>query len=357
MIDFIEYVVAELKSKRLSKPDAVALVRQFSLRPSISAAGAVIHPLLHSNTSDLSEQRYSSILTGEEFFLTDHQVRSDAHTSQKILPGVAYLEMARAAIEKAAPARPGSAVLELHDTVWAQPIVVSSKKQVNLALLTDDYEQIDYEIYSQDADQDIVHCQGSAVWGRHPAPPRLDLEQLKGEMRQGQLEPSTVYALCARMGMIYGPAFQAITSIHRGNDQVLAQLCLPPAAENSWGSYVLHPSLMDGALQAAVGLIEAGSEASRLTRLPFALESLRIVSPCAREMFSWVRYAPGSQAGASLAGSSGSGTMIRRAHVIRDYFWRGGERWKIGQLVRVRFSVWKRAEHYNPEGSRGPGGE
>jgi len=58
-----------------------------------------------------------------------------------------------------------------------------------------------------------------------------------------------------------------------------------------------------------------------------------------------------------LAGSSGSGTMIRRAHVIRDYFWRGGERWKIGQLVRVSFSVWKRAEHYNPEGSRGPGGE
>jgi hypothetical protein len=49
--------------------------------------------------------------------------------------------------------------------------------------------------------------------------------------------------------------------------------------------------------------------------------------------------------------------MIRRAHVIRDYFWRGGERWKIGQLVRVSFSVWKRAEHYNPEGSRGPGGE
>jgi hypothetical protein len=49
--------------------------------------------------------------------------------------------------------------------------------------------------------------------------------------------------------------------------------------------------------------------------------------------------------------------MIRRAHVIRDYFWRGGERGKIGRLVRVSFSVWKKAEHYNPEGSRGPDGE
>jgi len=53
----------------------------------------------------------------------------------------------------------------------------------------------------------------------------------------------------------------------------------------------------------------------------------------------------------------GSGTMIRRANVIRDYFGRGGERGKIGRLVRVSFSVWKKAEHYNPEGSRGPDGE
>jgi hypothetical protein len=49
--------------------------------------------------------------------------------------------------------------------------------------------------------------------------------------------------------------------------------------------------------------------------------------------------------------------MIRRAIVIRDYFGRGGERWKIGRLVRVSFSVWNQAERYNPEGSRDPDGE
>ncbi|HEX8619041.1 MAG TPA: hypothetical protein VF911_15765, partial [Thermoanaerobaculia bacterium] len=69
MIDFIEYVVAELKSKRLSKTDAVGLVRQFSVRPAVPGAAAVIHPLLHRNTSDLDGQRYASTLTGDEFFL------------------------------------------------------------------------------------------------------------------------------------------------------------------------------------------------------------------------------------------------------------------------------------------------
>src|SRR5436190_1503955 len=116
MIDFIEFVVAELKSKRLSKTDAVELVRQFARGSSGAAAASVLHPLLQRNTSDLSEQRYSSTLTGDEFFLADHRVKG-----QKVLPGVAYLEMARAAVEQAWP-RPDSVVLELHNTVWAQPI-------------------------------------------------------------------------------------------------------------------------------------------------------------------------------------------------------------------------------------------
>src|SRR5258707_5598703 len=122
MMDFIEYVVAELKSKRLSKTDASVLVRQFSLRSPLSAESAVLHPLLHRNTSDLSEQRYSSTFTGEEFFLTDHRVRTDDRTVQKILPGVAYLEMARAAIEQASPIQPESSILELHNTVWLKPV-------------------------------------------------------------------------------------------------------------------------------------------------------------------------------------------------------------------------------------------
>ncbi|MCP3676940.1 MAG: hypothetical protein GY721_04945, partial [Deltaproteobacteria bacterium] len=51
-----------------------------------------IHPLLHRNTSDLSEQRFTTVLTGGEFFLNDHRVRDE-----RMLPGVAYIEMSRAA--------------------------------------------------------------------------------------------------------------------------------------------------------------------------------------------------------------------------------------------------------------------
>jgi polyketide synthase PksN len=264
-------------------------------RVAASAAPAALHPLLHSNTSDLSEQRYSSTFTGKEFFLADHQARVDGRADHKVLPGVAHLEMARAAIEHAAPARPELTILELRNTVWAQPVVVAEMKQVNISLAANDNHEIDYEIYSQEADQEIVHCQGRAVWSHEPAPAGLDLEQLKGQMGRGQLEPGSLYALCARMGLIYGPSFQGITTIHRGNGQALAHLQLPSVVAVTSGDYVLHPSLMDGALQAAVGLIDDASESNE-PRLPFALDSLRIISPCATDMIAWVRYSPGSQA-------------------------------------------------------------
>src|ERR1044071_6799898 len=147
MIDFFEYVVSELKSKRLSKANAVELVRQFSGRCSSSDAASIIHPLLHRNTSDLSEQRYTSTFTGEEFFLVDHQVKLEARPSQKILPGVAYLEMARAEIEQSLPEQPESALLELHNIVWAQPIIVTGDQEVSIALWTNDDKQVEYEIY------------------------------------------------------------------------------------------------------------------------------------------------------------------------------------------------------------------
>ena len=211
-----------------------------------------------------------------------------------MLPGVAYLEMARAAIEQASPKQLESSILELHNTVWAQPIVVAGNKQVHIALLASDKEEIEYEIYSQEG----VHGQGRAVWSHEPAPAPLDLEQLKGQMERGQLEPGSVYAGLAQMGIVHGPALRAITAIHQGNDQLLAQLRLPGAVETGHDAYVLHPSLMDGALQACVGLMD------KQTRLPFALERLRIVSRCTREMVAWMpicrgqpRWGPGSQAG------------------------------------------------------------
>src|SRR5262249_34447060 len=80
---------------------------------------SILHPLLHRNTSDLAEQRFSSTFTGREFFLADHRVNGES-----VLPGVAYLEMPRAAVQQAAGLPGEGQYLHLKNVVWARPITV-----------------------------------------------------------------------------------------------------------------------------------------------------------------------------------------------------------------------------------------
>jgi acyl transferase domain-containing protein/enoyl-CoA hydratase/carnithine racemase/acyl carrier protein len=252
-----------------------------------SATTSVLHPLLHGNTSDLSQQSYSSTFTGEEFFLVDHQL-----DGRKILPAAAFLEMARAAVEKATRSS-RDAVVQLRDVVWAEP---AQTTQISVALSANDAGQIDFEIYSEDAGQEIVLCQGRAVSSPELNVGRLDLERLERQMGRGAIDPADLHAASARMGLVHGPAFQGITAIHRGSAELLAHLRLPTAVEETAADYVLHPSLIEGALQAAVALSDSWDEELAEPRLPLALESLSVVAPCTRDMVAWLRYAPGSHA-------------------------------------------------------------
>src|SRR5947209_2917038 len=275
-----------------------------------SVATTALHPLLHINTSDLNEQRYSSTFTGEEFFLAEHQI-----SGRRLLPAVAYLEMIREAVGRAVARSSNGRELQartfsMRSIVWLRPVVVGPESfEVHIGLFPEQRGEIAFEIYScssasetneiagSDSEHEIIHCQGFAVLSDQLAAPRLDVEQLQRRMKKGKLETDRIYAFYALKGLVYGPAFQGITTIHQGGDQALACLRLPSAIAQTSGEYLLHPSIMDSALQAATGLVDGWTEISAQPLLPFALESLRIFAPCTPDMFAWARFSPGSQAG------------------------------------------------------------
>lgn len=261
--------------------DAVEGVRVWdgASAPSVAAG---VHPLLHTNTSDLDRQSYTSVFTGEEFFLRDHQVQGS-----KVLPAVAYLEMVRAAMEQASPKHAEGRILELQHTAWLQPIAVSAPKEVVIALYLSesDPSEIDFEI---EGDAEAIHCQGQARWIDAQSMSSIDIQQLKAEMTSGQLDVDEFYSRFTRTGITYGPAHRAVTGLYLGEGQLLAQLTLPRVVESTSQSYVLHPSLMDCALQGCMALI-GDSEGRPL--LPFELDTLRVVAPCTTDMFAWVRRA------------------------------------------------------------------
>ena len=93
-----------------------------------------IHPLLHRNTSDLYEQRFSTRFTGEEPFLSDHVVRG-----QRMLSGSAHLEMARAAVFQGVGEWPGEREsLRLQQVSWMRPLIVEDEPvEVHMGLVVE----------------------------------------------------------------------------------------------------------------------------------------------------------------------------------------------------------------------------
>ncbi|WP_116811136.1 polyketide synthase dehydratase domain-containing protein [Steroidobacter cummioxidans] len=290
----------EIKPKRIRLPLYPFAKQRYWIDSSSATQTATtstaLHPLLHTNTSDFTAQSYRSKFTGTETFLRDHRVKLGGRGVQKVLPGVAYLEMARAAIQHAAPAQAKSPVLEISEFVWLKPLVVTEPKEVSIALSRNDQDaNINYEIFSEDAAGRSVHCQGFAAYKPLSATPRLDLDQLKGQMTRGAVDCDALYGMFDVMGLQYGSAHRGITSLHLGNHQLLAQLRLPECVLQGSAAFQLHPSLMDSALQACAGLIVDFAQPPGEPLVPFALASLQVFSACTEEMFAWLRYSSGSR--------------------------------------------------------------
>lgn len=171
--------------------------------------GAVLHPLMHQNTSNLSEQRFSSIYTGEEFFLADHVVKG-----QRILPGVAHLELARAAVEQAAEVQGVPRIMKLKNAVWVRPIVVEDQpQQVHIRLLPGENGEISYEIYGHSdvtGEQSIVYSQGSAVLNPAENLPAVDLQSLREQCQESHFSVNEVYDTYRMIGFEYGPAYRGV---------------------------------------------------------------------------------------------------------------------------------------------------
>jgi polyketide synthase PksM len=252
-----------------------------------------IHPLLHENVSDLAEVKYRTTFNGNEFFLQNHIVMG-----QPILPGVAYMEMARAAVESAGNAiKNGNRVLQLKNVVWAAPVIVKNQPvQVNIALYKEDNGEIGYEIYSHSQEEgDTVHCSGSACFIPDTENYETDINELLSQCSSNIISAADCYEAFRSMGIEYGSGHQGVETIYTGKNFVLARISLPDSVKGTMDQYYLHPSIMDSALQAAIGLIseitDHGYEDMEPQKpfLPFAVEKAEVISGCTEKMWSLIR--------------------------------------------------------------------
>ncbi len=258
-----------------------------------AASGATerLHPLLHANTSDLSGQRFSSRFTGDEWWLRDHVVRG-----WRTLPGVAYLELARAAVEASWDGASAPGGIELQDVVWSHPARVGAEGlRLHVGLDAEDGGEIGFEIYGDAAGEDglredvqvVVHGRGRARVVGTVAVEAIDVAALRRSCERS-FGAEQCYATLERMGLTYGAAHRGLQAVHVGTDAegvryVLAEVALPACVAQGQAEYGLHPSVLDSALQASIGLTldewsgEAGASVPGLA-LPFSLERLEVLA-------------------------------------------------------------------------------
>ncbi|QHI36099.1 Polyketide synthase PksL [Kordia antarctica] len=230
----------------------------------------ILHPLVHTNTSDVRQTRFSSTFSGDEFFINDYKTTNENQTLLT-LPFSISIEMARVAIEKGLPASDGNTVLALRDVRFGSSITLTKNQPIQLVLFAQNEDSVAYEIYSDANNDDVIYSQGEATYLEASSVSRLDIHTL-----QNQLKSIT-------------NSIQGIKTLYVGEHQVLAHLQLSTEVEATINDYKLHPSILESAIQSAIGLVEA-AQSQTTSIIPTSISSVEIRSACTKEMYAWIRY-------------------------------------------------------------------
>ncbi|MDX8047242.1 SDR family NAD(P)-dependent oxidoreductase [Gracilibacillus sp. S3-1-1] len=244
-----------------------------------------LHPLLDCNISSLKEQKFTVRLTGHEFFMADHKLGN-----QMVLPGSAILEMARAAGSFSTEDK----ICSIKDIFWNQPIVL---KQVGKEFADKDVfvslfmvkDGLEYEVWSiTQKEQKVIHAEGLMTYGISELPRNLDINKITSRCSQ-TMPRDECYNHFQKAGLNYGTSFQTIQGISFNRKESLVELYLPPHLKESQSEFDLHPSLLDGAFQAVIGLLV--DKNSKATYLPFSLGEAILVRSLTDKCYAHVTWA------------------------------------------------------------------
>ncbi|MEV4517107.1 SDR family NAD(P)-dependent oxidoreductase, partial [Dactylosporangium sp. NPDC049525] len=273
--------------RRVPLPASVLARRRYwvgeqpQLLPQADRRPPAPQPLAQRNTSTLRTHRYTTTLTGTEYFLADHVVGGVS-----VLPGVVTLELARAAAGRALDA-PEHAI-RLTNVAWPQPLRWDGNPQeLHVTFAPGKGDRVRFTIHSGPprlGDRAAVHCQGDAeILTSAPAAP-LDLDRLRRECGARTIPAEDCYTTLRDAGIEHGPRLRALQELHLGTGQVLARLRRPDGAPA--GDAWLHPSILDAALQSVVPLTH-GTSNDEGVLVPFAVDAVEAFTPCPARPWVW----------------------------------------------------------------------
>jgi len=188
---------------------------------------------------------------------------------------------------------------KIKNVTWAQPIMLSKKSQEIFINLHPDQYDANYEVCTKGTDnKNVVHARGKLIYKRPkttiPEVEMIDLNQIKKRCTN-IIKGEDCYAFFASHHMIYGPKFRPVKKIYGSDLEALSELEMPSQLidEEQTEEFLLHPAMLDGALQTLSGLTDNSISSSGMLTgtpyLPFALGEIEMLKPIPPKCFAHVK--------------------------------------------------------------------
>jgi acyl transferase domain-containing protein/NAD(P)-dependent dehydrogenase (short-subunit alcohol dehydrogenase family)/SAM-dependent methyltransferase/acyl carrier protein len=246
-------------ARRLALPGYPFARRRFPVRSSRGAAATVTiapqptaqkmlgepPPMLGARVIGDGEPAFEIGLDPQLAWLRDHRLGDSS-----VVPAVAYLELARAAAAAAIGAPAGG----LSDVRFEHPMIVGQVSAPRIVLRPAGSGGQTFQIVDASG---LIYVSGRALTGSDPDKAALtDLAKLSERLPR-RFSSEEVYEQFARLGFNYGPSLRVIRSLRASEREVLAEIGPAVSTRSATG---FDPALMDGAIQAAVGVMLTSRE-------------------------------------------------------------------------------------------------
>ena len=294
---------------------AQVVVTPESLAGPVSQPAPSHHPWFDRVVPFSDEDVYveGTVSPDSAWVLDEHRV-----LGKSVLPGTAYLEMARAAACEVS----GSATIELRDVYFLRPLVVEDATTTELRTVLQKREHgWDFSILSRTG---VI---GSDSWLEHTRGEIRDISQavpggdMPDEMAGPVIVLNAIRTNCEddtiRTGSspadlqtfedsmsAFGPHWHNLVEARFGTDQAFGEFKLKDVYASELTLIQLHPALLDN----ATGFLKVRQETE--SAVPFSYRSIRILGSLPAHVYSHIRKRNSSDNGVHDADSS-----RRRRHV------------------------------------------
>lgn len=266
------------------------------------------HPLLGQRLSMPEPAWESRIHEWRLPYLTDHRVHGHC-----LLPGVAYLEMALAAVQ---------------EIEGLQYPIFENLKLTRAVFLSDSISHVFQSFYQPELSVMRVYDReetAGSEWTLNakcsviPAPktcyPSLNLDDIRSRCTDA-IDQQSCYKEFRQLGFQYGHHFQSIKCIYRGRGEALAEIIVADCLLDDMEKYHAHPAILDACLQTVLG---TGTLEKDKNYLPVSVARFHLVRPLQTHMWSYV-YAiekQGDLLTSSILIAGQRGEIIARLHGIQ----------------------------------------